>query len=248
MPKGPTLADRNRNQLESGSPRTRAFEIIRDGIFSGRLSPGDLLKELHLARELGVSQATVREALIRLEHVGLVVRTPNWGTRVTNLSRKDHQDRLKIRAALEEMACVDALARADTTFFRGLETHLEAMAEACSERGPFDLAQQDFEFHRYIWRQSDNQLLRATLEQISAPLFASVGLLRGRGNPQKLEAAVQLHVALIEAFRTGDESTVRESIRHHIFGIQAEFFGICVSDSLHRQDGDGGAREKARSQ
>src|SRR5215475_13455034 len=84
------------------------FETLRDAIFSGMLKPGDSLRELHLAKELSVSQATVRDALVKLERFGLVVRVPNKETVVTRHSRREIRERIAIRATLEEMAFVDA--------------------------------------------------------------------------------------------------------------------------------------------
>ena len=45
---------------------------LREAIFSGRLRPGDRIVEYKVAREMGVGQNSVREALIVLEHQGLV--------------------------------------------------------------------------------------------------------------------------------------------------------------------------------
>jgi DNA-binding GntR family transcriptional regulator len=227
-----TTQSNYRKKDPNGSPRARAFEMIRDGIFRGKLLPGDALKELHLARELGVSQSTVREALIRLEHVGLVVRIPNSETRVTNLSRQELKERLEVRATLEELAFAEAMAAVDDSFFARLEELLEAIAAAAARQNPFELAEKDFDFHRFIWHHSGNEILSRTLEQVSAPLFASVGLLRSRGEPQKLETAVGQHQSIIDAFRTGDEQVVKENIRNHAFRFQGQFFGIRVSDML----------------
>src|SRR3981081_3804063 len=69
---------------------------LRQGIFEGRFPPGAPLRELTLARELSVSQATVREALQRLEHAGLVTRKPNIGATVTRLSPKDVKERVAL--------------------------------------------------------------------------------------------------------------------------------------------------------
>lgn len=38
-------------------------DAVRDAIFSGQYPPGSPLREMHLAKELGVSQKTVRDAL-----------------------------------------------------------------------------------------------------------------------------------------------------------------------------------------
>jgi DNA-binding FadR family transcriptional regulator len=66
---------------------------------------------MHIAREFNVSQATVREALLQLEQLGLAVRLANRGTMVTRLTPQDARDRLEIRSELDPMACIKAGAR-----------------------------------------------------------------------------------------------------------------------------------------
>ena len=71
--------------IRAGSLRQQVQERVFEAILAGHFLPGDPLRELDLARDLRVSQATVREALLRLESTGLVVRVPNkprkkWGT------------------------------------------------------------------------------------------------------------------------------------------------------------------------
>ena len=64
-----------------------------EAIIAGHFLPGDPLRELDLARDLRVGRATVREALMRLESTGLVVRVPNKETRVTRLSQDGSEKR-----------------------------------------------------------------------------------------------------------------------------------------------------------
>ena len=49
-------------------------QIVRDAVFASKLKPGDKIVEGKLARELNVGISPVREALLQLEHLGLVVR------------------------------------------------------------------------------------------------------------------------------------------------------------------------------
>ena len=90
--------------LKTGLLTTRVSETLRGAILTGQFEPGRQLLEAHLARELQVSQTTVREALVQLDQLGLVTRVPNKGTFVTELSEKDVRDRLKIRWLLEGLA------------------------------------------------------------------------------------------------------------------------------------------------
>ena len=62
--------------------REEVLNAIRDAIFAGELNPGDKIIETFWAKELGVSQAPVREALLQLEGMGLVKNKPYVGSYV----------------------------------------------------------------------------------------------------------------------------------------------------------------------
>jgi GntR family transcriptional regulator len=70
-----------RAALQQTSPR-RVHDLVRAGIRSGELRPGDRLEELALVRELATSRNAVREALQMLADEGLVTRAPREGTTV----------------------------------------------------------------------------------------------------------------------------------------------------------------------
>jgi DNA-binding GntR family transcriptional regulator len=61
------------------------FDRLRDDIVRGYLEGGKRLHDLELAQSLGLSRATVRSAILRLTHVGLVEAVPNLYTRVTEI-------------------------------------------------------------------------------------------------------------------------------------------------------------------
>src|SRR5688572_20241451 len=140
--------------VKSRSLSAQVETALRTAIFSGHLAPGQPLRELHLARELGVSQATIREALGQLERFGLVVRTPNIGTEVTRLSQEEVLERVELRMLLEERALTQAAPRMDGPAFDTLATHLAALTEATKRNQYFEQAQADLGFHRFIWQQS----------------------------------------------------------------------------------------------
>src|SRR5712692_2848743 len=62
-----------------------AHEQLRSKILSGELPAGTRLFEVTYARDLGISQSTLREALARLAHEGLVLSVPRRGTYVASL-------------------------------------------------------------------------------------------------------------------------------------------------------------------
>lgn len=203
---GPLLAD---------SLKTQLVGLLKDRIFAGTLKPGDALREMHLAREFNVSQATVREALLQLEQIGLAVRTANRATTVTKISPGDVRDRLEIRSILEPVACIKASDNLNDEDFE----YLEHLAGEISRdyRTPnynfYETSQLDFQFHRYIWQRSGSPTLCSLLEQVTLPLFAFIGLLRVMGLEKRRRG--DPHKPIIEALRGRKAKEITGVVRQH---------------------------------
>lgn len=206
----PSLAKVKRPSLS-----TQVFETLRREIFSGRFRAGDPLREIHLARELDVSQATVREALVQLEHLGLVTRVPNKGTTVTMLGDGEIRERVAIRRNLEEMAFLAAALRMDSAEFGELRSRRERLSSAIVINDYFGAAEADLEFHRYIWECSGNETLVQVLLQLTAPLFALVSIERSR-NMDNLQAIERSHEDIIRALQSRDSRLIHGVIQQHL--------------------------------
>ena len=81
---------------------------IQRQIAQGVYRPGDRIVETQLAREMNVSQAPVREALLELAAMGLVEERPYSGTFVRHLKASDIEDIYNTRAFLDEMCIRDS--------------------------------------------------------------------------------------------------------------------------------------------
>ena len=75
----------------------RVFERLEGEILSGKYQRGEVLTEMKLVADLGVSRTPVREALQRLDREGLIKLVPNKGAIVLGISEKDLIDIYKIR-------------------------------------------------------------------------------------------------------------------------------------------------------
>lgn len=193
------------------------FETLRGAIFNGKFKPGDTLRELHLAKELSVSQATVRDALAKLERFGLVVRVPNKETIITRHSAREIRERVAIRCNLEEMAFLEATGRLTEDDYATLERKLRRISDSFKHKEYFDAAQFDLDFHRHIWQRSGNELLAEMLDHLCTPLFAFISFLRGGGGG-KLKDIVAPHEDLLAALRSGKPSQIKQAVREHVAG------------------------------
>jgi DNA-binding GntR family transcriptional regulator len=219
--------------VHSHSLSEQVFDSLKDAIFSGRFQPGDQLRELHLAEMFEVSQSTVRGALVQLEQAGLVVREQNRKTTVTSFTQDEIRDRLSMRIALEELAFVMAARNMQEADLKKLSTIAQAIPKAIHRGSHHDATVSDLAFHHFVWKHSKSPVLFRTLDQLTTPLFAFLGVLQGKGLVDV--RVTKSHEALIEALRSRNESTIRKAIRTHIEGSYRQFL-----ESSAPRNGDGG--------
>lgn len=214
--------------LKGGSRVLHIAEHLRQRVFNGEYPPGTPLRELRIANELCVSQATVREALQLLESSGLVVRQPNIGTTVTRLSPREVRERVELRALLEVRAAEEAAQRMTERDFERLERHLVALGRAIENDSYYEAATADLEFHRLIWRCSGNDTLCRVLDQITLPLLAFVSVLRASGL-QHLPDVTAAHEPLVAALRSKDPRTIQEAFTRGATSSYEEFMDVTPS-------------------
>lgn len=209
-------------QVKSASLRTAVIDSIREAILSGTLPPGTPLRGFLLAQDLGVSQGTVRDALVYLEQQGLVSNLPGIGIAVTRLSGKELRERLLLRGLLEGEAGVQAAPRMAPDDFVELEKRLQDICDAVAGNQGFKSAEADLEFHRYIWKCSGNDTLARILDQLSAPLFAFVSVMRQHGFKEVSDGAISVgwqrssHEPLINTLKDGNPEAIRKAFNDAI--------------------------------
>ncbi|MBL8176046.1 MAG: GntR family transcriptional regulator [Bryobacterales bacterium] len=197
---------------------------MRKSILMGELRPGDPVSEIGVARAQGVSQTTVREALVKLEHAGLVRRVPNIGTFVTQMTPREIRERLRLRVILEGLAGSEAARNIRPSQLEDIGHWLRAIASAVASNDYFEAAHADLELHRAIWRSAGDSTLYQMLDQLTVPLFAFVSMERQRLR-EDLSRAVEAHDPIVQAIRAQDSDAAREALRVHIEKSYAEFLG-----------------------
>ncbi len=187
---------------------------IRDMIVAGELKPGDRIVESRFAREIGVGQPTVREALVALEHEGLVVRKANQGCVVTTLTRVEIGQILRIREELETLAMELAIENAADAQIRKLLLVTDAMERAARVRDVREFFALDVRFHETLWRLSGNSLLPRLLAQALMPLLAFL-FIRNLRNHQQIDMkdSAAAHIELAEAILSRDKDLAHRVAR-----------------------------------
>lgn len=184
--------------------------FIRSMIVAGELKPGERIVESRIARQIGVGQPTVREALVALEHQGLVARKANQGCAVTSLTRAEIGQLIRVRAELETLAVELAVEMATDSEIRGLLKITNRMTASAAARDPQRFFEHDLSFHQGLWGLSHNSFLPRLLEQTLAPLLAFLFIRNLRRNLTiDMTESAQAHVEIVEAILTRDKATAR---------------------------------------
>lgn len=200
-------------------PRPRAlvsdvYNAILDRITSLEIAPGARINIDTLARELGVSQTPIREALSRLEAEGLVQKTHLVGHRaIAQLTREQVEQLFELRLLIEPAGAALAARRLDDAARGSLEL-LHAQMRGRPHREPTysEFARKDAEFHAVIAQASGNDFLAEAL----AKLHTHVHIFRLVSHTRVTSEAIDEHADLIGALLAGDAPASRRFMREHI--------------------------------
>lgn len=187
---------------------------LRDQIIRGRLLPGQRVVEGAWAREFGVAQASVREAINLLIADGFLVKDAGRSARVVRYSEQDVERNYEVRQALESQAARLATARqADTS---PMSTALDRMAAALDAADFPLLVHSDLDFHLALGDASANPLLADMIRRLLVPLFAFV-LLRvteAGVSMDSWKADLPRHRRAIDLIADGDPEIAALYVQH----------------------------------
>jgi DNA-binding GntR family transcriptional regulator len=202
--------------LGGQSLRAEVRERLRQAIMQGELKPGEQIVESRLARQLGISQAPVREALRELEQMGLVVNHMRRGTFVRELTAQDAWEMYTLRAQLESMAARLALPHLTDADMDEMERLIEAMVEAGRTGNAEELTSADAHFHEFLCERSGHKLLMRMWRSIHPLNWTqlTVAVLH-----RDLVELAERHRDIVDALRTRDAEAVDRAVQHHLLAV-----------------------------
>ncbi len=221
-------------RLQRRALRDGAYDMLLDRLLDGSLKPDLTLSIDGLARELGVSPTPIREALVNLEHTGLVTRTALRGYRVAPPFNPQQVAQLVDARTIVELGALDhALPSRDALIpvlrqahelhqqviadIDATEDSLTGSARIASYRRYFDA---DWGFHFALIRHAENPFLI----QLAESLGAHVHRLRqtvGVGLTDSHEASAE-HGRILSALQSGaPDEAVRQALRDHLEAVRS---------------------------
>lgn len=211
-------------RVEPLSKKARVVASLKEAILSGNLESGQAIVEGKIAKQFGVGQGLIREALIELEHLGFVERTPFSGTQVVQLSSEDVQHIFDIRIVLEPLAVLLAGPAVDQERLDELEQLAVKVRHAADAQMLEAFFEHHLAFRRRIWELSGNKYLKQLLDRTVIPLYA-LYLIRRSSNREDILTSFADCLAqqdqIIAAFKSGNFAEGQNAARNFLVGMKA---------------------------
>ncbi|MEV0199481.1 GntR family transcriptional regulator [Nonomuraea sp. NPDC050691] len=221
-PEGPARGVTAESGGRRRPPTAQQFVLgeLRRAITTGRLRPGDPIRQEALAEELDVSRVPLREALKTLQGEGLVTYQAHRGYFVERLSLDDLREVYLIREILEAEAVRRAAGRFTDEALREAERAQAEVEEAAAAGDVLAMAAANRRFHMTIFEASGLPRMVRMIRTLwdSTDAYRSVYY----GEPANRERVIEEHRAALDLLRRRDaEGTVRALAAHRAHAVTA---------------------------
>ncbi|ATX64523.1 GntR family transcriptional regulator [Roseinatronobacter bogoriensis] len=185
----------------------RITEFVRNKTLLG----GESIVEQKLAMQLGISRTPLREALQRLEGVGMLEKDAGRSYRVRRVYMEEYLQSLKVRALLEPQAAADAIGRIPAQELADVRSALDALQPGITSdrKAHWDF---DDQMHRLYTRNCGNLVLYSIIERlrVTTRLFEIADL------GARFEADMVEHRTILGALEAGVPADARKAVRAHL--------------------------------
>ncbi|MDR3590838.1 MAG: FadR/GntR family transcriptional regulator [Negativicutes bacterium] len=203
------------------------YDQILDNIFNGVWPPGTKLpSESELCKLLGVSRVPIRDALNRLNAMGIIQTHQGEGSRVLMLTpgmfmnsllpmlvfnRKSMLDILEYRRIVEPENAALAAKRAEADDIANISASVEMMEKV--GRPIIEFAIADMKFHLDIARATKNSLMfnvANVIRDVMVSYYRRINEITG------IDKALMYHRNIFEAIRAGDSERARKWMEENL--------------------------------
>jgi DNA-binding GntR family transcriptional regulator len=206
----------------------KSAEVLRDRILRGTLRPGTAVTEDAVADDLGVSRATVRQALNTLMLEGVLTRHPTTRVlQVTQLSDEDVRDIYRARRFLE-LGGVEAAAHAPPEAFARLTDAVQELEKAVANDDVLAFVKADFRCHAEVVAFLGSTHLSAAHAQLMSKLRLAVTQVNVHKKGNQNDLAV--HREFLTLLTAGDTAGARRNLAERFDRAEHAVRGQAAAD------------------
>lgn len=189
-------------------------EELERKIIAGDVMPGEALREVAIASDLGISRGPVREAMRILEERGLVTFTKNSGVFVRRLDAAQAAQIYQVRVPLEGLVGQLAAKNMDACARAQVRSLLERMQVVVTRGDTKSYANMNLEFHDCLALHTGNWVLYETYRK----LVTQLKLFRSHTfqyRPETIGISLKEHSRIFDALAAQDETKASELLQAH---------------------------------
>ena len=184
---------------------------LRNDILTGRLKPGDPLREKEISEAFGVSRGPVREVFRQLTQQGMLTAIPNKGVRVaTRPSTSLRPLVAELRLKIELFVLNNIFDKITEDDIAQWDSILDDIQAACLANDTAALVEHDLRFHRAIIQSHDDQDAFAIWQPIALRMLMHYNRLGD------LLESYHEHKHIIDAIRNGDKEAALKALADNI--------------------------------
>ena len=219
-------------ERKSISIADQIFEQLERDILSGKYPRGELLTELRLSEELGVSRTPIREAIRRLEQED-ILEEAGRGVTVVGISRQDMLDMYEIRIRIEGLAAEWAAERISDEELGQIRDTLELQRYYIEKGGSHSdqIKNLDSQFHELVYRACGSRALTDTLlglhKKMTKFRMASVS------KHSRALQSVEEHEAIMAALSAHDAAATGAAMTAHVVNARDRMRDMGDEDALN---------------
>ena len=199
--------------FKSTSLADQVFDKLENDIIQGVYAKGEILTELKLVEQLGVSRTPIRDALRRLEQERLIADTGK-GSLVLGITDDDLLDIMNIRERIEGLVAFYAAQNITPEGVKELKHLTDLQDFYFSKHDTEHLRQVDDEFHDAICRLSNRTVISDTL----IPLHRKTRRYRriAMEDWERTTQTTKEHFEIYQAIAAGDAPLAKKLMKAHI--------------------------------
>lgn len=189
------------------------YEQLENDIITGVYPRGEVLTEMRLVEQLGVSRTPIREALRRLEQERLIKDTGK-GSVVLGITLEDLIDIMNIRQRVEGLAAYYATKNMTAEGLEKLRQLNDLQDFYYTRKDAARQSQMDDLFHDAIYEMSQRTIIRDTLQPLHRKTmrYRKISL----EDPTRLGLSIQEHKDIFNAMAAGNAELAEELTVQHI--------------------------------
>lgn len=200
------------------SRTSHSINMLIGLIRSGHLKSGDKLPpQDELARTLGISRTSLREALVQLSYRGIVESIHGRGTFVCDQGPHS-ENMMESRLIMEPRLAGLAAARGTATERDELAAMLATMEQFVATGDTVAFSDYDLQFHRHLALMTHNKALEILFNSLSDMLLHLQNIVQIK--PGAMERAHEFHLEIFAAVGRKNGRQAEGVMRRHLEDVE----------------------------